>query len=824
MNTIEPDVKKPTPSEPPGSTASDRSETSFRIRSALSRVFTPRQWGLRARFVYTTGALLLAGALTTLLTTSHILHVSAEDAIREKLIDYKLLVDRQLKQTSLLMVKTTAGAAALAPTAEALADNDPENLQKVMLRMSDRMRISTGLTPTPLRFYDADDTPFAGILKHTSTGASPRQRDMLKAARNSLTSLVGTHITPEGLEIEAVTPVVAQGRYLGAVEASANFSQLFHTLDLPSGYGLAALPVLANGEPEPSQAGGADSSGSIIVDLGTTDTKGALAEFKRSGRYPVHIGSLYVHSMVLEDHSGARIGDLLLFYDGSRILQSSRDWMTFLFWMTTLGVAFLWISLYLNVKRIQDFLSRMKHILIASHSNNFNQRFESSPVHCLEVLNCGKKECPVHQDPSRVCYLETGDEAISPKWRNTCVFLKKYTTCRSCPVYTLHHGDELMEMRHVVNTSMRLWGSFLGDVGNLLTDVLHTDSGRMPTLDDISLYLEQMARLTTYSHDLQGVYDNEEVYRQMEWVFENHFALDSFGLMEVNASDNRMHPVINRLDLEQSHQDVFINCELCRAKRLAEPVMSVNNPVLCPNFGVDHATTLRCCLPMVMGGRVGAVFTFAVPRAAWSAARHDLPIIRKYLEETAPVLSSLRLLKVSKEQALRDPLTKCHNRRFMDEYLMQFESLHQRSPKQVGFIMADLDFFKMVNDEHGHLAGDMILQQVADILRNNIRKSDLLIRYGGEEFLIMLMEINNEGACLDVAEKLRKAVEQTPLKLPSGGAIKKTLSLGTAEFPGDAEQLYKTIKYADVALYKAKAEGRNRVVTFNQAMWTEAAY
>jgi len=155
---------------------------------------------------------------------------------------------------------------------------------------------------------------------------------------------------------------------------------------------------------------------------------------------------------------------------------------------------------------------------------------------------------------------------------------------------------------------------------------------------------------------------------------------------------------------------------------------------------------------------------------------------------------------------------------------MQFESLHQRSPKQVGFIMADLDFFKMVNDEHGHLAGDMILQQVANILRENIRKSDLLIRYGGEEFLIMLMEINNEGATREVAEKLRKAVEQTPLKLPSGATLKKTLSLGTADFPGDAEQLYKTIKYADVALYRAKGEGRNRVEVFNPEMWTETAY
>lgn len=75
-----------------------------------------------------------------------------------------------------------------------------------------------------------------------------------------------------------------------------------------------------------------------------------------------------------------------------------------------------------------------------------------------------------------------------------------------------------------------------------------------------------------------------------------------------------------------------------------------------------------------------------------------------------------------------------------------------------------------------------------------------------------------------MAEKLRKAVEQAQLTLPSGGTIKKTLSLGAAEFPRDADQLYKAIKYADVALYRAKEEGRNRAVVFNPDMWTETAY
>lgn len=220
-----------------------------------------------------------------------------------------------------------------------------------------------------------------------------------------------------------------------------------------------------------------------------------------------------------------------------------------------------------------------------------------------------------------------------------------------------------------------------------------------------------------------------------------------------------------------------------------------------------------------MGGRVGAVFTFVVDKAEWEYKQKAIAIMKKYLDETAPILSSLRLLKISKEQALKDPLTQCHNRRFMDEYLAQFERVNHRNPQKIGFIMADMDHFKMVNDEFGHLAGDEILKQMAATIRQNIRKSDLLIRYGGEEFLVILMEIKQDGITYDIAEKIRLAVEETKFVLPSGGAINKTLSMGVAEFPLDGQQLYQVIKYADVALYRAKDSGRNKVLSFVKEMW-----
>jgi diguanylate cyclase (GGDEF)-like protein len=442
------------------------------------------------------------------------------------------------------------------------------------------------------------------------------------------------------------------------------------------------------------------------------------------------------------------------------------------------------------------------------------------------VLHCHNEECPVYQNPSLICYLETGSEAISPQWRDTCIFLNKYDTCMSCPVYELRSGDELSEMRNVVNTMMRLWANFLSRVGHLMAYVLRSQeqSGNVPSLDEISSRLEQMAKLTFFSHDLQGVLNKDEVFKQFSFMAEDNLGLNRFVLYEVDQDTDRMMMSVDKVpDQPLCKQMVLMSTEVCRAKRLAEDVYSFYNPVLCPHFNCDHSQDVRCCMPIVTGGQVGAVFSFLYPKREWENLRRQLPIVRKYLDETAPVLSSLRLLAMSKEQALRDPLTQCNNRRFLDEFITKYEPLSEREGKRTGFLMADVDYFKRVNDEHGHEAGDAVLQQVAAIIQTSIRRSDLLIRYGGEEFLVLLQNIQN-GHSMEVADKIRTAIEQHDFELPDGEKIHKTISVGVAEYPEDAGALYKTIKFADVALYAAKHAGRNKIMRFTEDMWQEEDY
>lgn len=136
--------------------------------------------------------------------------------------------------------------------------------------------------------------------------------------------------------------------------------------------------------------------------------------------------------------------------------------------------------------------------------------------------------------------------------------------------------------------------------------------------------------------------------------------------------------------------------------------------------------------------------------------------------------------------------------------------------------MCDLDYFKQVNDVYGHNIGDAVLKETALVIKKNVRDSDLVIRFGGEEFLVLLIDIN-EGDAVQVAEKIRTNVQETKIKVPDG-TLKKTISLGVSEFPVDTESFWQSIKYADVALYKAKETGRNKYIRFVRDMWTEEQF
>ncbi|MGD9579928.1 MAG: diguanylate cyclase [Vampirovibrionia bacterium] len=186
----------------------------------------------------------------------------------------------------------------------------------------------------------------------------------------------------------------------------------------------------------------------------------------------------------------------------------------------------------------------------------------------------------------------------------------------------------------------------------------------------------------------------------------------------------------------------------------------------------------------------------------------------KLVAEELVLLMRLRSLYIeTKILAITDGLTKLFNRRyFQDVYEREFNrALRYRNPLSV--VMIDIDFFKKLNDTHGHQLGDFVLQQISTMIKNNYRKTDCAARYGGEEFIVLLPETTLENALIPTV-RLKEEIEQTLFKWDEKTSLHITVSIGLAELTQDIKKNHELIKRADQALYTAKENGRNRVETF----------
>lgn len=188
-------------------------------------------------------------------------------------------------------------------------------------------------------------------------------------------------------------------------------------------------------------------------------------------------------------------------------------------------------------------------------------------------------------------------------------------------------------------------------------------------------------------------------------------------------------------------------------------------------------------------------------------------ISRMILLLTASVLSAV---VVSRTQELlrlstRDPLTGLFNRGYLHDRVSAEVSRASRNGQPLTVAMVDVDHFKSFNDRHGHAAGDMVLQVISAALLRSFRKTDIVGRYGGEEFVIAMPD-TNQGAGGRKLEEVRQLIESTPIQTKTGDTVNVTISAGLATFPSDGAGEEELLAIADARLFQAKGEGRNRIV------------
>lgn len=212
----------------------------------------------------------------------------------------------------------------------------------------------------------------------------------------------------------------------------------------------------------------------------------------------------------------------------------------------------------------------------------------------------------------------------------------------------------------------------------------------------------------------------------------------------------------------------------------------------------DEATAVDCL-------RFGAYDYFRKPLEDIDVL---LTAVRRVLEKRQLEIKNLTLLKQLEELSIKDPLTGVYNYRYLQHCLEGEIERSQRYARSFFILMMDADHFKAINDSFGHLFGDYVLKELCEIIQKELRTTDRLFRYGGEEFFVIMNEISKDQV-VNVVNRLLVAIRNYTFRY-EGQETKMTVSMGGALFPDDANDKVQLIRKADQALYKAKNSGRNR--------------
>jgi diguanylate cyclase (GGDEF)-like protein len=219
-------------------------------------------------------------------------------------------------------------------------------------------------------------------------------------------------------------------------------------------------------------------------------------------------------------------------------------------------------------------------------------------------------------------------------------------------------------------------------------------------------------------------------------------------------------------------------------------------------------------LPLVLHDRaLGTLILGAKRRRAFGdSVRPTLEVLASHL---AVSLSNARMVHKLETMALTDGLTGLANKRAMLDAAALKIAAAARYDRRLAVLALDIDFFKRVNDTHGHDVGDLVIRGLGDILKRQKRTTDMVARFGGEEFVVLCEQTDEKGAML-LAERIREDLARTTFRT-SGGVISVTCSVGLATFPeggGDWDTLFKS---ADDALYVSKRSGRNKCTAWRAA-------
>lgn len=321
-------------------------------------------------------------------------------------------------------------------------------------------------------------------------------------------------------------------------------------------------------------------------------------------------------------------------------------------------------------------------------------------------------------------------------------------------------------------------------------------------------YEDELLRIHELSQQLMVSVDRDQAYRVLHDTMGRLIPGQSWFLAIADAEHGTLRPVVGSNELlPPEHDFAASDCRALRHRRTHSHRASEPGEA-CSHIGGDDRLG-SCCIPLLLDDRpAGLLFVGGLGSAA------EAERVRRPLEIAAGVintgLANLDLRLSLAEQATRDKLTGLHNRHHLELVLpVEFERAERRGVP-ICLALLDIDHFKRINDERGHDAGDAVLHAIADYLRNTLRVTDGVFRYGGDELLLILSEAEPAGVKQRL-EQLRDGIANLRIRIAGLQLPMQTVSIGAAMSVPWSSDMDRLVRGADQALYRAKQAGRNRV-------------
>ncbi len=295
------------------------------------------------------------------------------------------------------------------------------------------------------------------------------------------------------------------------------------------------------------------------------------------------------------------------------------------------------------------------------------------------------------------------------------------------------------------------------------------------------------------------------------------FPLSDGALFLLSPSKTDLETVARWGNYSENIEENFMSPDDCWGLRRGQNYIIENSEsdVPCSHIKDPVSGVLYACFPLVAKNEIiGLLHIRCSSHSTYDAEK------RLYFKETAETLTALLSLSISNLRlneklsmlSIKDALTGLFNRRYLEETFIRESVRAKRNKSNIGIIMADIDHFKKFNDIHGHAAGDAVLKQISKFLSSSIRGCDIVCRYGGEEFVLMLPDADLCNTFLRAQNLVEKAKNmQFDFNGITLGPV--TLSMGVSAYPEKGEKLEELLRVADAALYRAKNEGRDRAVS-----------